>query len=100
MPVMETWDTRKLKTLLFMIHDGCRDRQLQSVKEPGPETEAQLATSLTDNYVIFNNVISNEGAAYDKSSSIFTCQSSGTYVFSWTTASKPASTNNRRSPCQ
>lgn len=49
--------------------------------------QAQLATSLTDNYVLFNNVITNEGAAYDKTSGVFTCQSSGTYVFSWTTAS-------------
>uniref|UniRef100_A0A8W8M691 C1q domain-containing protein n=1 Tax=Magallana gigas TaxID=29159 RepID=A0A8W8M691_MAGGI len=48
---------------------------------------AQLTSSVTDNYVIFNNVKTNEGAAYDKSSGIFTCQSSGTHVFSWTIAS-------------
>lgn len=49
---------------------------------------AILTSPVTDNYVIFNNVKTNEGAAYDKTSGIFTCQSSGTYVFSWTIASK------------
>lgn len=48
---------------------------------------AQLTSSVTDDYVIFNNVKTNEGAAYDKSSGIFTCQLTGTYVFSWTIAS-------------
>lgn len=47
---------------------------------------AQLTTPVTDDYVIFNHVITNEGAAY-KSSGIFTCQFGGTYVFSWTIAS-------------
>lgn len=42
---------------------------------------------MTDNYVRFNNVKTNEGAAYDKTSGIFRCQLSGTYVFSWTIAS-------------
>lgn len=48
---------------------------------------AILATSVTDDYVIFSQVITNECAAYDKSSGIFTCQLCGTYVFSWTFAS-------------
>nr|XP_034306423.1 uncharacterized protein LOC105333784 [Crassostrea gigas] len=48
---------------------------------------AILTSSVTDNYVRFNNVKTNEGAAYDKTSGIFTCQLSGTYVFSWTIAS-------------
>ncbi|XP_065936907.1 uncharacterized protein [Magallana gigas] len=35
----------------------------------------------------YSAVITNECAAYDKSSGIFTCQICGTYVFSWTIAS-------------
>eukprot|EP00105_Crassostrea_gigas_P006440 XP_011420373.1 PREDICTED: C1q-related factor-like [Crassostrea gigas] len=35
----------------------------------------------------YSAVITNECAAYDKSSGIFTCQICGTYVFSWTFAS-------------
>uniref|UniRef100_K1R4J1 Complement C1q-like protein 4 n=1 Tax=Magallana gigas TaxID=29159 RepID=K1R4J1_MAGGI len=65
--------------------------QLQSIKESEPGNNvafhAQLATSVTDDYVIFSHVITNEGTAYDKSSGIFTCQLCGTYVFSWTIAS-------------
>lgn len=48
---------------------------------------AQLTKSVTDDYVIYSHVITNEGASYDKTSGIFTCQSSGTHVFSWTIAS-------------
>lgn len=65
--------------------------QLQSIKESEPVNNvafhAQLATSVTDDYVIFSQVITNECAAYDKKSGIFTCQLCGTYVFSWTIAS-------------
>lgn len=47
---------------------------------------AQLTSTVINDYVIYDNVLTNEGAAYDKTTGIFTCKSSGTYVFSWTTA--------------
>ena len=49
---------------------------------------AFTATSSTDGAhsgkVIFNTVVTNEGGAYDGSTGIFTCPSSGVYVFIWT----------------
>ena len=47
---------------------------------------AQLTSTVINDYVIYDNVLTNEGAAYDNTTGIFTCKSSGTYVFSWTTA--------------
>ncbi|XP_061186278.1 uncharacterized protein LOC133194312 [Saccostrea echinata] len=52
---------------------------------------AHLTSSTTNNYVIFNNVTTNEGLAYNGSTGIFTCKYSGPYVFSWTIA-----TSNQR----
>jgi hypothetical protein len=47
---------------------------------------AHLTSSLTRNDVIFNNVTTNEGSAYNSGTGIFTCKYSGPYVFSWTVA--------------
>nr|XP_022300991.1 uncharacterized protein LOC111109200 [Crassostrea virginica] len=47
---------------------------------------AQLTSTVINDYVIYDNVLTNESAAYDNTTGIFTCKSSGTYVFSWTTA--------------
>ncbi|XP_061186277.1 uncharacterized protein LOC133194311 [Saccostrea echinata] len=47
---------------------------------------AQLTSSTTNNYVIFDNVTTNEGLAYSGSTGVFTCKYSGPYVFSWTIA--------------
>ena len=34
--------------------------------------------------IIFNQVLTNEGGAYDGTSGVFTCPSSGVYAFTWT----------------
>ena len=47
---------------------------------------AQLTTSTTDNNVIFEHVITNEGSAYNGKTGTFTCKYSGPYAFSWTIA--------------
>ena len=41
-------------------------------------------SSYNNEKIIFNQVLTNEGRAYDGSSGIFTCPSNGVYVFTWT----------------
>ena len=45
---------------------------------------AQLTSMTSGHDVIFSNVTTNEGSAYDGSTGIFTCKYSDSYAFSWT----------------
>ena len=41
-------------------------------------------TTYTSEVVIFNEIITNQGGAYSKSTGIFTCPTEGVYAFTWT----------------
>ena len=50
-------------------------------------------TSYLSEKIIFNQVLTNEGGAYDGSTGVFTCPSNGVYVFTWTVMTR----NNKNS---
>ena len=41
-------------------------------------------TSYSNEKIIFNQVLTSEGGAYDGSTGVFTCPSNGVYAFTWT----------------
>ncbi|XP_062609628.1 uncharacterized protein LOC134271444 [Saccostrea cucullata] len=70
-----------------IINTGPTNAPAHSTEIPGNYAfYAHLTSSTSNNYVIFNNVTTNEGLAYSGSTGIFTCKYSGPYVFSWTIA--------------